>query len=78
MSELPKLDSQGAVTINTLMLLFEKQLWTFAEFLNDSPQKCVPTWKYVDYILYALKKEFDRQFTDSKWKYPDQEQQDVV
>ena len=69
MEEMPKLDEQGKVTINTLMLLFEKQLWTFAEFLNESPEK-VPTWKYVDYILYALKKEFDAKYTESKWKYP--------
>lgn len=66
MDKLPKLNEQGEITLNTLMVLFEKQLWAFAEFMNDSPDKSVPTWKYVDYILYALRKEFESQYPCNK------------
>jgi hypothetical protein len=64
--ELPPLTEQGVVTINTLMKLFEGQLWAFADFLNDSPDKIVPTWKYVDYILFAFKMDLDKKHPKAK------------
>lgn len=64
--DLPELDEPGKVRLETFMKLFESQLWVFAGFLNDSPDNMVPTWKYMDYILYAMKKELDREFPGTK------------
>lgn len=65
-ADLPPLAPEGRVRIDTLMNLFNGQLWAFAEFLNDSPDKIVPTWKYVDYILYAYKMELDKKYNKTK------------
>ncbi len=70
-NELPKLTAQGEITIDILMQCFEKQLWAFADFLNDSPDKCVPTWKYVDYILYAFKKDLNKKHKAKRWDKED-------
>lgn len=60
-----------AVTIDFLMNCFKAQLWAFAEYMNDTPidssgKKKVPTYKYVDFILWAYKKELDEEFPDVK------------
>lgn len=69
MTDAAQMSKEELIRMNTLIDLFEKQLWTFADFLNDSPNKCVPTWKYVDYILYALKTEFDEKYKNrATWK----------
>lgn len=57
--KLPSLDEEGQIKINVLMELFYKQFWTFSEFLNDAPDK-IPTYKYADFILFALKEELKR------------------
>lgn len=58
MDKLPPLNAENSIRIQTLMELFEKQLWSFAEFLNEAPDR-IETYKYVDFILYALKKDLD-------------------
>jgi len=69
--DLPELNQQAQVTIQVLMECFKTQLWAFAEYMNDSPldsngKKKVETWKYVDFILYAFKKELNEEFKDAK------------
>ena len=66
--DLPKLDEQGRVTINTLMDLMFKQIWAFAEYMNGTGGK-VETWKFVDYCLYAWREEFKRMAKENGWKF---------
>jgi hypothetical protein len=61
------------ITINALMDLMYKQIWTFAKYLDDSGE--VETWKYVDYCLYAWRKEFDKQIKENGWDYPKEEEE---
>ncbi len=75
--ELPPLSPQDGVTINTLMDLSYKQLWSFTEFLNDSLGK-VETWKYFDYVLYAHRKRFKEEASEKGWKFKKHPEDDEI
>lgn len=67
MGELPELNEEQGVRLEVLMELFFNQFWTFSEYINDTDGK-VPTEKYADFVLFALKKRLDELYSDLAWK----------
>ena len=56
MNDLPKLTPENSIKIQVLCDLFFRQFWTFAEFLNEAPER-IPTIKYAEFVAYMLTEE---------------------
>jgi hypothetical protein len=66
---LPKLSAESSCRLDILMDLFFKQLMTFSESINEAPDK-IPSEKFADFVLYALKKELHKVMDEKGIKYP--------
>lgn len=63
--ELPDLTKEEGVRLDCLMDLFFRQLMTFSEYLDTSSGK-VPTWKYADFVIFAMGKKLEEMGYKSK------------